>query len=114
MLDFAEAEFDVVEAGHFAICLGVLARQGEHIGGHIDPDHAARRADLRAGEKDIEAAAAAEVKDHLTGLKGSDSRGVSTRETHIRPFRKSAQLRSVVADAGGKDRHVEALSTATT
>jgi hypothetical protein len=114
MLDFAEAKLDVVEARVLAICLCVLPRQGEHIGGHVDANHPASRADLRPGQKDIEAAAASKVKDHLAGLQGGKRRRVATREAHVGPLGEDTQLRGLVADARGQRRDVEGLCAATT
>ena len=106
-LDFAEAKLDVLQACDLVIRRGVLPREGEHVGRHVDADHTARRADLGAGQEDIEAAAAAEVEDHLTGLQGGDGRGVATGEAHVRPLGEGTEFHGIVADAGGQSGDIE-------
>jgi len=102
VLDLAVAKLDVLEACDLVIGRCVFPREGEHVRGHIDTNHEARRADLGSGKKNIKAAATSEVKDDLTGLQGGDGRRVSTREAHIRAFGEGTEFSGIVADARGK------------
>src|SRR6185312_2991856 len=79
MFDFAEAEFDVRSAN---LC-GILAGEGDHLGGHVDPEHAAFGAHHLCCEEAIDAAAGAEVEHCFAGLKGSDGGGVAAAKRHV-------------------------------
>jgi len=83
VFNFAEAEFDVVEAGGAAVFGEVAAGTGEHIGCHVDADDVAGWADFAAGNEHVDAATAAEVEDLIAGLQGGDGGGVAARKAEV-------------------------------
>jgi hypothetical protein len=67
-------------------------------GGHVDPDGAARRADLAPGYEDVEAAAAAEVEHHLARLESRQGVRIAAGQPHVRALGKGGELLRRVAD----------------
>ena len=82
LLDLALQELDVRDAG---LPL-VLARQGEHLVGHVEAVGLAGRADPARREQDVDAAARAEVEDRLARARARRARsGCRSRGTPRRP-----------------------------
>ena len=84
MLDFAEAELDVVQAGFLAVTGGIAPRLGQHFRRHVHADGAAGRADLASGDEHVEAAAAAEVEHDFAGFQRGQRGGVAAGKPHVR------------------------------
>jgi hypothetical protein len=101
VLDLAEPELHVVEAGRLSVAREVLPGAHDHLARHVHADHAAPRPDLRPRDEAVEAAAAAEIEDDLPGPEGRDRRRVPAREAEIAPLGQRAELLRRVADLRG-------------
>ena len=97
MLDLAQPEFDVAgaDAGR------IVARLVQYLVRHVDADHAASRPDLPRGEQAIEAGAAAQVDQHLTGFQGGDRLRIAAAEAEVGAFRHRLQIGVGVAHLAG-------------
>ena len=94
MLDLAEPEFHVAQIG----LADVGPRLRDHLGRHVDADHAARLADLARREKRVESRAAPEVEHPFARFQFGDRLRVPTAEAQISPFGCTAAFLIRVAE----------------
>ena len=94
VLDLAEPELDVPQVGLRDVPAGFR----DHLGSHVDADHAARLADLARREKRVESRAAPEVEHPFARLQFGDRLRVPTAEAQIGPFGCTAAFLIGVAE----------------
>ena len=97
LLDLALEELDVLDAG----LLLVLAREREHLVGHVEPIGLAGGADAAGRQEHVDPAATAEVEHDLTREQVGERRRVAAAEAgEHRSGRKVAGLIDAVEAAG--------------
>ncbi len=96
MLDFAEAEVDIGDAG----LARVLPRLLDHLRGHVDADGLAR-AHGAHGDEAVDARAAAEVEHDLAGLNLRRVERIAAAEAEVGAGGNIFQIFEIVADLLG-------------
>ena len=105
----ASGERQAVDGGQMELDVGVAAGCGvgasalNHLGRHVDADGAAGGADLLRGQKDVEAAAGAEIDDDFAGLEVRGRGGIAAGEAHVGFCGNGGELFGGVAE-GLRDR----------
>ena len=98
LLGEALPEGDVVEPELFS----GSTRLGEHLGGHVDADDLALRADLAGGDEAVEPRPGADVDDPLTGVQRSKAEWVGDASERLDGrVGEVIDDRVVVAETGG-------------
>ncbi len=97
VFDFALEELDILDTGLALI----LARESEHLVGHVESVGFAGGTDALSREQDIDAAAGAEVENDLAGVQLRQRRRIAATERSFqRRFRNLLRLGRVVKIAG--------------
>ena len=98
MLDFAKAEFDVVQAGFLPVMRDVVARLAEHFRRHVHADGAAGGANFASGDEHVETAAAAEIEHGFAGLQRGERGGIAAGKPHVRAVGQRLEFLDGVAE----------------
>ena len=94
VLDLAETELDVVRA--HALLGGPRALQ--HLGRHVDADHAAGGADSLRREEAVDAAAAAEVEHAFAGLESCEFLRIAAAKAEVCAFGQRVEVGLRIAE----------------
>ena len=82
---------------------GVGPGLAEHVGRHVDTDHATALADLGRRQETIQAATGTEVDDDLARLQAGYRLGVAAAEPHVGTIGHQVEIGATVAQAGRHD-----------